>query len=116
MDSRVKNIGQRKSYLNNIMQELRDHEIQQDRMRFRHNMERVGQILAYEISKELDYESRNVTTPLGELEIPLLEDQPVLVSILRAGIPFHNGFLHLFDKADALACHVLFAARGLSVG
>ncbi|MEL6132659.1 MAG: uracil phosphoribosyltransferase [Bacteroidota bacterium] len=100
MDSRVKNIGARTSYLSNIMWELRDQEIQQDRMRFRRNLQRVGEILAYEISKALDFEPRNVRTPLGELEINVIEEQPVLVSILRAGIPLHEGFLHVFDKAD----------------
>ncbi|MEL6627579.1 MAG: uracil phosphoribosyltransferase [Bacteroidota bacterium] len=100
MDPRVKNIGNRNSYLNNVMWELRDHAIQQDRMRFRFNLRRVGEILAYEISKDLDYEPRNVRTPLGELELNVIEDPPVLVSILRAGIPLHEGFLHVFDRAD----------------
>ena len=86
--------------MNNILFELRDANKQQDRMRFRHNLQRVGELIAYEISKELDYESQTVTTPLGELEMDLMSAQPVLVSIMRAGVPFHDGFLRMFDQAD----------------
>ncbi|MDP5168637.1 MAG: uracil phosphoribosyltransferase [Bacteroidia bacterium] len=100
MDTRVTVVGNRPSYLNQIIFEMRDRKVQQDRMRFRRNLSRTGQILAYEISKELEYESRTVTTPLGELDMHLPEAQPVIVSILRAGLPFHQGFLELFDEAD----------------
>jgi len=86
--------------MNQLLYELRDEQVQKDRMRFRFNLERVGEIIAYELSKHLSYESRQVTTPLGELEMELPESQPVLVSIMRAGIPFHQGFLRMFDQAD----------------
>lgn len=69
-------------------------------MRFRYNLQRVGELMAYEMSKELEYEKALVTTPLGELEMDLISDPPVLISILRAGIPFHEGFLRMFDNAD----------------
>ncbi len=100
MDTRVTIVSGKKSILNHFMHELRDENIQKDRMRFRYNLQRVGEVIAYEISKELEYESEQVITPLGELEIDLLTEQPVLVSILRAGVPFHEGFLRIFDKAD----------------
>lgn len=100
MDSRVNIITRQHSYLNNLLYELRDQNIQQDRMRFRLNVERIGEILAYEISKEFSYTSQIVSTPLGELEMPLLAEQPVIVSILRAGIPLHQGFLRILDHAE----------------
>ncbi len=100
MDARVTIIGGRHSLMNQLLYELRDEQVQKDRMRFRFNLERVGEIIAYELSKHLSYESRQVTTPLGELEMELIEHQPILVSILRAGIPFHQGFLRMFDQAD----------------
>ncbi|MEO0897268.1 MAG: uracil phosphoribosyltransferase [Bacteroidota bacterium] len=99
MDSKIKNIGLGNSYLNNIMYELRDHQVQQDRLRFRTNLEKLGEILGYEISKALTYKTERVQTPLGELDMNLIANQPVIVSILRAGLPLHNGFLRLFDKA-----------------
>lgn len=100
MDSKIKNIGRQNSYLNNLLYELRDAEIQQDRLRFRRNLEKVAEILAYEVSKEFDFEKRTVQTPLGELEMEVVEKQPVIVSILRAGLPMHQGLLNMFDKAD----------------
>lgn len=100
MESTIVNLGENNSYINPIMAEIRDAKIQQDRWRFRTNMERVAEIMAYEISKELAYTNQEVTTPLGTLEMPVLEEQPVIVSIMRAGLPFHQGFLRIFDKAD----------------
>ncbi len=100
MDARLTVVGHRNSYLNNILRELRDEQIQQDRLRFRFNLERTGMILAYEISKKLTYEPRTITTALGELEMNIIEDQPVLISILRAGVPLHDGFLQVFDHAN----------------
>ena len=82
------------------MYEIRDKDLQTDRRRFRQNLERIGNLLAYEISKELGYISQEIPTQLGIAEVKVLEEQPLLVSILRAGIPLHNGFLNLFDKAD----------------
>jgi len=100
MAAQVNILSTGNSVLNQILYEMRDHEIQLDRMRFRTNLQRTGNILAYEISKELDYESREVTTPLGQLDMNLPAQQPVLVSILRAGVPLHDGFLQFFDRAD----------------
>lgn len=100
MDGKVTLLNKKNSYLNHILQELRDEVLQQDRLRFRNNLEKVGSILAYEISKSLSYRPHEVTTPLGELDIDLLVEQPVVVSILRAGIPLHQGALNMFDKAD----------------
>ena len=100
MDSRITLISKDNSYLNHILHELRDKDLQQDRLRFRSNLEKVGEILAYEISKTLSYSPQEVATPLGNLSMNLLEEQPVVLSILRAGIPLHNGMLRIFDRAD----------------
>jgi len=100
MAAQINNISEQSSVLNQIIYELRDKDIQLDRMRFRMNLQRCGNILAYEISKELTYEPKEVTTVLGQLEMDLLTQEPVLVSILRAGLPMHEGFLQVFDKAD----------------
>lgn len=89
------------SIANTFIAELRDSKIQDDRFRFRKNMERIGEVLAYEISKTLAYERRQVQTPLGQAEEWLLSDRLVLATILRAGLPFHQGMLHFFDKADS---------------
>ena len=97
---RVKNLEQQDSLFNQVMSEVRDAEIQQDRMRFRRNLERMGEIMAYEISKTLEYEPKEVVTPLGVKVVRVLKEQPVLATILRAGLPFHNGMLNMFDKAD----------------
>ena len=88
------------SIINNYIAELRNVEVQGDRMRFRRNLERIGELMAYEISKTLDYEKVVVTTPLGEKETNILVEQPVLATIMRAGLPLHQGFLNVFDKAD----------------
>ena len=79
----------------------REEAIQKDRLRFRRNLERVAEILAYEISKSLFYYSKNINTPLEQTPIQLLHDFPVIVSVLRAGLPFHQGFLNVFDHADS---------------
>jgi uracil phosphoribosyltransferase len=100
MDAKVKLLSRENSYLNHILQELRDEEIQQDRLRFRTNLNKVGELLAFEMSKALSYQAQEVTTPLGNLKINLLEDQPVVVSILRAGIALHEGVLRMLDRAD----------------
>ena len=80
--------------------EIRDEQVQSDRMRFRRNLERIGEIAAYEISKTLPYVSKEVQTPLGIANCKVLEQQPVLATILRAGLPLHQGLLNYFDKAD----------------
>jgi uracil phosphoribosyltransferase len=87
---------------NQFLAELRDANIQQDRARFRANQEKLGQILAYEISKTLIYNETEVQTPLGIANVSLLSHQPVLGTILRAGLPFHQGFVNYFTKADSL--------------
>lgn len=89
------------SIANNFIAELRHADIQQDRMRFRRNLERIGEIMAYEISKTLEYVPQEVETPLGIAHCKTLQDQPVLVNIIRSGIPFHQGFLNVFDKSDS---------------
>jgi uracil phosphoribosyltransferase len=96
----VRNLEVCDSLFNQVIAEIRDVEIQQDRMRFRRNLERVGEIMAYEISKTLDYETKEVVTPLGVKEVRVLQEQPVLATILRAGLPFHQGMLNMFDRAD----------------
>jgi len=88
------------SVVNQFISELRDQEIQKDSMRFRRNLERLGAIFAYEISKKLSYEPKEVITPLGIANVPVLTDCPVLVTILRAGLPFHQGMLNVFDHAE----------------
>jgi uracil phosphoribosyltransferase len=82
------------------MSEIRSKETQKDRFRFRRNLERIGEVAAYEISKKLDFTEEEIETPLGFAECKMIRDQPVLATILRAGLPLHNGLLNYFDKAD----------------
>lgn len=96
----VKNLSLENSVVGTWLAELRDKDIQADSMRFRTNMQRIGQVMAYEISKQLAYKKTRVTTPLGPSRAILLADQPVLVTVLRAGLPFYQGFLDQFDKAE----------------
>lgn len=96
----VHNLSQSNSLINEFVSELRDTAIQGDRMRFRRNLERIGEIFAYEISKTLPYVSRDVTTPLGIANMQVLREQPVVGTILRAGLPLHQGVLNYFDRAD----------------
>ncbi len=96
----IKEIGKGNSVFNTFLAELRDVSIQKDRLRFRRNLERMGEIFAYEISKELAYKKTNVETPLGEAHISVLAEQPVLATILRAGLPLHQGMLNYFDGAE----------------
>ncbi len=96
----VINLSQQHSLISNWISELRDVEIQKDRMRFRHNLERIGEVIAYEISKTLPFIEKEVETPLGIATGKLLKEQPVIATILRAGIPLHYGLLNFFDKAD----------------
>mgnify|MGYP000076484652 FL=1 len=96
----VKNLGENHSLVSNWISELRATAVQGDRMRFRRNIERVGEVIAYEISKTLAWEEQDITTPLGISKTKLLKTQPVLGTILRAGLPLHQGMLNYFDKAD----------------
>ena len=96
----VIDLSKHHSLLNHWVAELRDVQVQNDRMRFRRNIERIGEVAAYELSKTLRFKSVDVTTPLGIASTSLLEEQPVLGTILRAGLPLHQGMLNYFDKAD----------------
>jgi uracil phosphoribosyltransferase len=96
----VIDLSKNNSLLNHWVAELRDVQVQNDRMRFRRNIERIGEVAAYELSKTMRFNTVNVTTPLGVAATPLLEQQPVLATILRAGLPLHQGMLNYFDKAD----------------
>ena len=98
---RINNLEKTDSVFNQYMAELRDAVIQQDRMRFRRNLERIGEVMAYEISKSFEYDDEEVTTPLGIKSIRTMHEQPVIATILRAGLPFHNGMLSMFDQADS---------------
>lgn len=93
-------LDNKNTILNKFIAELRDVNIQKDSMRFRRNLERIGEITAYEISKTLAYKQQTVTTPLGEANIMLPDEQIVIATILRAGIPYHQGFLNYFDNAQ----------------
>src|ERR1700709_2829016 len=96
----IVNLSDEHSLVSNWVAELRDVNVQDDRLRFRRNLERIGEIAAYEISKTMPWKSVEIPTPLGTHESKLLEHQPVLATILRAGLPLHNGMLNYFDKAD----------------
>lgn len=93
-------LNKQNSILNKFLSQMRDKQVQGDSMRFRRNMERVAEIMAYEISKKLNYKTRMVETPLGIAAIEEIDDKIVIATILRAGLPFHQGFLNYFDNAD----------------
>nr|WP_321234003.1 uracil phosphoribosyltransferase [uncultured Psychroserpens sp.] len=96
----IHNLSQENSILNSFISEIRDAQIQTDRMRFRRNIERIGEVLCYEMSKTLDYTPKTITTPLGKSDSQLYSDEIVLCSILRAGVPLHSGLLNYFDDAE----------------
>jgi len=96
----VINLSEKHSLISNWVSELRNVEIQNDRMRFRRNLERIGEVIAYEISKRMEWEEVEIETPLGTAVSKHMKEQPVLATILRAGIPLHQGMLNYFDKAD----------------
>lgn len=93
-------LSHQNTVLNKFVAQIRDKRIQQDSMRFRRNMERIGEITAYEISKEFAYTPRTVETPLGEATVCGIDDRIVVATILRAGLPYHQGFLNYFDDAE----------------
>jgi uracil phosphoribosyltransferase len=97
----IRELGKENSLFNQFLAELRDISVQNDSLRFRRNLERMGEVFAYEISKTFDFESQEITTPLGSLNMSLPTEQPVLATILRAGLPLHQGLLNYFDKADS---------------
>lgn len=96
----IHNFSASSSILNTFISEIRSVKIQNDRMRFRRNIERIGEILSYEMSKILSHNTLNVQTPLGHSELNIPNDDIVICSILRAGLPFHHGILNYFDKAE----------------
>jgi uracil phosphoribosyltransferase len=96
----IRNLSEEYSLVSNWISELRDVDVQNDRMRFRRNLERIGEAIAYEISKTLPFEEKEITTPLGTAVCKVLKEQPVLATILRAGLPLHQGLLNFFDSAD----------------
>ena len=97
---KVINLSEHNSVLNQYMREIRDAHIQKDSLRFRRNIQRIGEVMAVEVSKELRYQSEDVQTPLGTAAINLISDQIVLATILRAGLPLYEGFLNMFDHAE----------------
>lgn len=97
---KVIDFNQSKSVLNQFVAEIRDVSIQGDSLRFRRNIERIGEVMAYEMSKALHYTCRSVQTPLGIAEVNVPDSPLVLATILRAGLPFHHGFLNYFDRAE----------------
>ena len=88
--------------LNKFLAQIRDREVQTDSMRFRHNMERIGEVMAYEISRTLDYRTTMVETPLGEAVVEMIGDNIVLATVLRAGLPLHQGFMNYYDDAESV--------------
>ena len=96
----VKILNKENTILNKFLAQMRDKRVQKDSMRFRRNMERVAEIMAYEISKKLNYKTEMVETPLGVAAVESISDKVVVATILRAGLPFHQGFLNYFDDAE----------------
>ncbi len=96
----INNLSDNNSILKHYLKEIRSVKIQKDSMRFRRNMERIGEIMAYEISKTLKFKDEDVKTPLGVSHTQVIEEKIVIATILRAGLPFHNGFLNYFDSAE----------------
>ena len=97
---KVINLSEHNSVLNQYLREIRDVEIQKDPLRFRRNIERIGSVMAVEVSKTLHYEQTDVQTPLGIAPVNTISDNLVLATILRAGLPMHQGFLNVFDRAE----------------
>lgn len=94
-------LSQQNSIAQHYLAELRNVDIQKDRSRFRKNLERLGEIMAYELSKTLTYADHEIQTPLEKMDVPLSTDQVVLITVLRAGLPFYQGFLNFFDQAES---------------
>ena len=97
---KVINLSERNSVLNQFLREIRDVDIQKDPLRFRRNIERIGEVMAIEMSKELNYEPTEVQTPLDKTTVNTISDRLVIATILRAGLPLHQGFLNIFDRAE----------------
>lgn len=97
----ITNLSDQNSLFSQFLAEIRDVDVQHDRMRFRRNLERMAEIMAYELSKTLTYKTKEIVTPLGETDVPFAKDDIVLATILRAGLPMHQGLLNYFDRADS---------------
>ena len=97
---KVINFSEQNSVINQYMAELRDKSYQKNRLVFRHNIERIGEMMAYELSKTLDYKTKTVNTPLGSIDIAVPREDLIVTTVLRAGLPFHQGFLRVFDRAE----------------
>lgn len=97
---RIVNFDEENSVMHQYMAELRDKNFQRNRMVFRNNIRRVGELMAYEVSKTLEYKQKAVATPLGTCDIQVPKDDILVGTVLRAGLPFHEGFLHVFDRAE----------------
>ncbi len=98
---KIINLGGKSSLVDQFISEIRDEQIQKDRLRFRRNFIRLGEIFSYEISKSMPFKEEEVNTSLGIANVPILQVQPVIASFLRAGLAFHEGFLNFYDKADS---------------
>ena len=98
---KVMNLGKQDTIFNHFISEIRDVNIQNDSMRFRKNIERIGEVFAYEISKVMEFQYKDITTPLGIAKEKLMIEKPVLATILRAGLPLHQGILNYFDGSDS---------------
>lgn len=96
---KIINLSEQNSVINVYLSECRDKDYQQNRQLFRNNLKRIGEMMAFEMSKTFDYETKTIHTPLADAEMQLPEDQVVLATVLRAGLPFHEGFLNVFDHA-----------------
>lgn len=96
----VINFSEQNTIVNQYLAELRDKKYQQNRLLFRNNIRRIGELMAFELSKTFDYKTKTVTTPLAPIDIPLPKDDILIATVLRAGLPFHEGFLNVFDHAD----------------
>ena len=94
-------LNHQNSIANQFLLELRDQKIQQDRMRFRKNLMRLGEVMAYEISKKLSYKRKEIQTSLTNISIPTISQSPVIITVLRAGLPYFQGFLNYFDQSDS---------------
>ena len=98
---KVMNLGKQDTIFNHFISEIRDVNIQNDSMRFRKNIQRIGEVFAYEISKVMEFQYKDITTPLGIAKEKLMTEKPVLATILRAGLPLHQGILNYFDDSDS---------------
>ena len=98
---KIHNLSETNSVANNFLAEIRDVEVQNDRLRFRKNLSRLGEVLAYEMSKQLDFKEKKIRTPLKSIKQNVIDNHPILISIMRAGIPFFEGVQNFFDHSDA---------------